>query len=446
MRQTRALISQLLQNIGGKKEVEAYLTQFAEVDSTKFAVIKVGGRVIQEGLEDLCSALAFLYEVGLYPIVIHGAGPQLTTALAQAGHLTHWDEATGLRLTDAETLSIAAKLFTRVNHKLVDALEQMGTRARPIPTGVFDGELLEPDRLGYVGRITGLDLDPIRSAIRSGHLPILSSLGHSADGQLLNINADDATRVLAERIEPHKVIFLIMKGGVLDGRKRLIPSINLAEDHEAVMAAPWLTGGMRFKMELIKDLLDKLPLSSSVAVTAPSLLPKELFTYRGSGTLIRRGERVLRVDDGLEGIDRGRLKALLEGCFRRELVPGYFEDKRFYRIYVTESYRATAILTREKGLPYLDKFAVTERAQGEGLGGSLWDRVQRDNPRMFWRSRVDNSRINPWYFSRSEGSVRDHQWVVFWHGLDSFDAIRDAIDCALEMPHSLLSHAVTEPH
>ena len=53
---------------------------------------------------------------------------------------------------------------------------------------------------------------------------------------------------------------------------------------------------MRVKIEQIKDLLDKLPLTSSVSITRPAELAKELFTHKGSGTLVRRGERVLRVD------------------------------------------------------------------------------------------------------------------------------------------------------
>ncbi|MFT7583085.1 MAG: hypothetical protein ACI9MR_004771, partial [Myxococcota bacterium] len=47
MQDTRNLISQLLRNLGGRKEVEQYLKQFSSVESTKFAVIKVGGGVIR---------------------------------------------------------------------------------------------------------------------------------------------------------------------------------------------------------------------------------------------------------------------------------------------------------------------------------------------------------------------------------------------------------------
>jgi len=181
-----------------------------------------------------------------------------------------------------------------------------------------------------------------------------------------------------------------------------------------------------------------------VALTSPFELPKELFTHRGSGTLVRKGEKVLLFENSLEGVDLPRLKGLLETCFQRPLIEGYFEKKDFFRIYVTESYRATAVITHEGDIPYLDKFAVTLKAQGEGVGGTLWERVRRDNPKMFWRSRVANRQINPWYFSKSDGSLRDKSWVVFWYGLDSFEEVQTCIQRAFAMPASLQNHSIAE--
>src|SRR5262249_29810299 len=152
-------------------------------------------------------------------------------------------------------------------------------------------------------------------------------------------------------------------------------------------------------------------------------LAKELFTHTGSGTLVRRGERVLQ-HDTLDNIDRERLRGLLEICFQRKLDEGYFDKKSFYRIYLSDSYRATAILTldptgRAPNIPYLDKFAVTTQAQGAGIGGSLWTRMKNENPRLFWRARNGNE-VNPWYFQQAQGSYRNEKWTVFWFGLDNF--------------------------
>ncbi|MCB9734750.1 MAG: acetylglutamate kinase [Deltaproteobacteria bacterium] len=433
MNETRAIISQLLRNIGSSKEVDQYLKQFSEVESAKFAVIKVRGDIIRDDLESLCSALTFLYRVALYPIVVHGSGAQLDAALAAEG--VPLETRDGRRVVDAATLRVARRVTTALNHDLVDALERMGTRARAIPAGVFRAERIEA--LGYHGHVTGVDADPIRAAIKSGHLPILSCVAESDEGQLLLVHARTATLELARAVGPAKIIFLTPEGGLTDDKGRLLRSFNLAEDYEWMMTQPFFSDSQRRKFAAMKALLDVLPHSSSIALTAPGLLPRELFTHRGSGTLIRRGEKVLCHEGGLGDVDVPRLKELLERGFGRQLVPDYFDKKGFYRVYVTESYRAAAILTMEGDLPYLDKFVVDEEAQGEGLAGSLWERLVEDNPRLFWRSRVDNTKINPWYFSRAEGSLRDGRWVVFWYGLEGFAAVQDAIAKALAMPASL---------
>jgi N-acetyl-gamma-glutamyl-phosphate reductase/acetylglutamate kinase len=126
---TRSTVVQLLSNIGSKREVQQYLSHFSSVSSQQFAVIKVGGAIITEHLESLTSALAFLNHVGLFPVVVHGAGPQLNKLLEDAGVEPQFEE--GIRVTDGKTLAVARKLFLEENLKLVEKLEEMGVRARP---------------------------------------------------------------------------------------------------------------------------------------------------------------------------------------------------------------------------------------------------------------------------------------------------------------------------
>ncbi len=185
--------------------------------------------------------------------------------------------------------------------------------------------------------------------------------------------------------------FLTGTGGLLDADGKLIDSINLSTEFDHLMQQPWINGGMRVKIEQIKDLLDCLPLESSVSITRPSDLAKELFTHKGSGTLVRRGERVLRATSWDE-LDLPRLKSLIESSFGRTLVPEYFDTTTLLRAYVSENYRAAVILTDEGQfgagrLTYLDKFAVLDDAQGEGLGRAVWNVMREETPQLFWRSR-----------------------------------------------------------
>lgn len=440
MPETRHTIVRLLQNIGSRKEVEQYLKQYSSLDSKQFAIIKAGGAVLRDDLENLASSLSFLHRVGLYPIVVHGGGPQLNAALEAEGVETKRID--GMRVTCPKTLEVARRVFREENLKLVDALESMGTKARPITSGVFEAELLDQGKFGLVGEVTGIQVDAINSAIRGGCLPILSSLGETPSGQIVNINADVAARKMAIRVKPLKIVFLTGTGGLLDQFDQVIGSVNLVEDFDNLMAQAWLHSGMRLKIQEIKELLDDLPLSSSVSITTPAQLARELFTHRGSGTLVRKGE-MINDFDGVEGVDQERLRGLLEACFQRQLDEDYFEKKPFHKIYISASYRAVAIITEEDGIPYLDKFGVTVKAQGEGLGQSLWARMKRDFPRLFWRARAEN-KINTWYFQEADGTFQNGPWTVFWYGMQDFEEMKKCVDLALNMPATFSKHGLAE--
>jgi acetylglutamate kinase len=212
--------------------------------------------------------------------------------------------------------------------------------------------------------------------------------------------------------------------------------VNLDEDFDDLMQKEWVRGGgMGRTLEQISALLRKLPRSSSVSITSPDYLAKELFTHRGAGTLVRVGERVDRYDS-FDTVDKPRLRGLLETCFGRELDPNYFSMKKPHGIYLADSYRATAVFTREEPMPYLDKFAVTTEAQGEGIGGSIWKRVRRDIPRFFWRARPNNP-VGDWYAEKADGSYKTDAWVVYWCGTRSFPEIQTCIERALAMPATL---------
>ena len=204
------------------------------------------------------------------------------------------------------------------------------------------------------------------------------------------------------------------------------------------MAQPWVSGGMRLKLEQIADLLRDLPLASSVSITRPSELAKELFTHKGSGTLVRRGEKVLRFESW-DGVDKGRMRALIDSSFApRRLAADYFERIRPYRIYVSENYRTAMILTLEDELPYLDKFAVLEDAQGEGLGRAVWQVMRAENPKLFWRSRHGN-RINAFYHEQSDGCFKAPMFKVFWYGLGAdFKTIERCVAHCVQRQPSLI--------
>lgn len=444
--QTRQTIVRLLSSMGSAKEIDQYLRRFSQLDAKKFAVVKVGGAVLRDDLDNLVSSLAFLQQVGLTPIVVHGAGPQLDAEMAVAG--IEKKTLDGLRVTSPEALAIVRRVSQAENLKLVEALQKIDARATSILGGVFEAGYLDRDRYGLVGKVDKVNLAAIEASLNAGSIPVIASLGETVAGQILNINADFAANELIKALQPYKIVFLTGSGGLLDDTGNVIDSINLATEYEHLAAQPWIHGGMRVKIEQIKDLLDALPLTSSVSITKPAELAKELFTHKGSGTYIRRGERVLRATAWHE-LDLARMRALIESGFApRMLAPDYFERTPLLRAYVSENYRAAVILLNAELATggrhvYLDKFAVLDEAQGEGLGRAVWQVMREETPSLFWRSRHGNV-VNHFYYAESDGCFKLPAFKAFWYGIDDFDEIEACVNYCRAKTPTLIEPAPAE--
>ncbi|MEM1029640.1 MAG: acetylglutamate kinase [Myxococcota bacterium] len=435
MSEPREIIVELLRNIGGRKEVQEYLRHYTSVDARKFAVLRVGDLVLDTQRADIAAALGFLHRVGLYPIVVHGAGAQLQAALNRHSPARPRPERDGWLYTSPETLEAIRVAYRDSGLSLVDALQEQGTAARPITSGVFGAELIDEARHGLVGTVTQVDPTALTASIRAGQLPIVMSLGETSRGQLVDLSTDEAALALAGMVEPHKVIFLNSEGGIYDDAGRRVDAVNVADEAVPLSTQSRFSPRTRDRLRRIESALAALPGTTSVSVTRPSQLARELFTHRGAGTLLRRGERVRRYPEG-EGVDRPRLRDLIEGCFGRSLTADYFDEKDVACVYLSEDYRGTAIVVREAGDAYLDKFAVTDKARGEGLGATIWRLVRADHPALFWRARRDNP-VNRWYFDQADGTYAQGDWVTFWYGMDDFDDIQRCVARALAIPPTL---------
>jgi len=429
----RQTIVQLLSNMRDGKEIREYLARFSGVDQERFAVIKIGGAVIRDDLDGLAAALAFLQTVGLSPVVVHGGGPQLDVALEEAGIETK--RVKGLRVTSDAAIPVIRETLTTANLSVVDAIRAAGGFAAAIPSGVFEATLKDEAVLGRVGEPSRVRLELVAAAARAGQAPVLACLGETSDGCLVNVNADAAVRALVHALQPYKVVFLTGTGGLLDMAGEILSSINLATDFDDLMQADWVSGGMQLKLEEIKRLLDDLPLSSSVSITKPAELARELFTHAGAGTLVRRGERIIATSS-MNDLDQTRLNSLVAEAFGRAPIEGYWDGLDLDQAFVTENYRAAAITTRLDDWVYLDKFAVMDEAKGEGLGRAVWHRLTEYAPKLMWRSRTDNP-VNGFYFDECTGAVRRDEWTVFWRGDMSAGEVDASLNKIFDLPATL---------
>lgn len=415
MSEVRETVLELLAQLGSSREARQYLKEFSSVEESRFAVVKVGGGILRDHLDELASALAFLHRLGLRPVVLHGAGPQVDAALEEAGVKS--ERLDNLRVTTEEVMAVARPVIYEQNLALVEALEQRGIRARGLQHGTFQARFLDRDRYGLVGEITDVNLESLRRAVRAGALPVLTFLGESPSGQVLNINADIAARELVWAIRPHKIIFLTPSGGLLDRNGRVISAVTLNNDYESLMQEPWVHSGMRLKLQQINEMLEGLDDSTSVSITSADQLTRELFTYRGAGTLVRQGEGI-DLFDAPEAEILEDVAKRVEASFGKTLQAGWVEGLARPAVLLSHSRRAAAVVVEgQDGFPYLEKFIVTPEAQGEGLGAAMWQVLRARYPQLYWRSRNSNP-ITPWYFLQADCCERHGPWVVFCNGID----------------------------
>ena len=434
-RTARSAVIHVLNSIGSKREVEQYLAQFSSVASQQFAVIKVGGAILTDHLETLCLALRHLNLMGLYPIIIHGAGPQLNKRLEEAGVEPQFEE--GIRVTDGRTMSIARNLFLEENLKLVQTLSDLGVNARPVTMGVFTAEFLNKDKWQYVGKITKVNKRAVEAAINDECLPILTSMAETEEGQVLNVNADVAAGELARALEPLKIVYLSEKGGLINGdTNEKISAINLDEEYDQLMSQWWVRHGTRLKIKEMKQLLDDLPRTSSVAIIHPENMEKELFTHSGAGTLIRRGNKILSSTKIHEIPDMDKFKQALyretDGSNAEMKVDNYIGnlEKQGFKAYHDEQMEALAIVIPakdEKSMSQLTTFSVTRTAWLGNIADNIFQNLRRDFPRLMWIVRQSDRNLT-WYFDIADGSLVKGKNVLFWYGLEDAEEVRQLME------------------
>ncbi len=376
----------------GVPEAQKYLDKFQEQykKGTAFAVIKVGGDVVEYEMKELTETCAALHRLGLLPVVIHGGGPQMNDELARKGVEPEYIR--GSRVTDEVTLEVASRIFKGLNQRVVDALQNLGVPAVGLADGIFNAEIKVPE-LKFVGEIESVNEGPIVEALAAGQVPVLTSLGVSSEGQELNINADVAARDLVLSLKPHRVLFASAKGGWLDEETgEVVNSVDLSNEYDALASIDY-TGrqGTLLKLNEIKLILDSVPPSTSVAIaSAPGMLT-ELFTQEGSGTMFIKGQKVdIKGDDEVREFTYGD-KVVANVLNKPKLGKDLF--------------------------PILTEFYVAPDARGLGHEGAVWKAIKEEYETLAWvihSDQPDNSALS---VEHADGTLIDRNSgaTVAWY-------------------------------
>jgi acetylglutamate kinase len=225
-------------------------------------LVKIAGALLErdEHVHSIARQVAELARNGHELLVVHGGGRIFTSTLDRMGIESRF--VSGLRVTDRETRDVAVMVFAGLlNKKLAGAISLTGQPAVGISASDAACFLAEPmqlgdygNQLGFVGYLSEVNVDFLRSLWRVGVVPVASCLGLGADGEIYNINADHMAAAAAEFIRADRLIYLTDVAGVLDGEK-ILRAVNGAEVEDLIRRNK-VSGGMILKLEAAKRALD----------------------------------------------------------------------------------------------------------------------------------------------------------------------------------------------
>ena len=272
----------------------------------KVIVIKYGGNaMINEELKmQVMEDVALLHLIGVKVVLVHGGGPEISDMLKKIGKEAVFVD--GLRVTDAETVDVVQMVLAgKINKTLVKLLESKGGKAMGI-SGI-DGHMIQckvkDERLGFVGEITDINVQPILDLLEKDYIPVVSTVGCDMDGHTYNVNADTAAASIAGAMKASRLITMTDIPGVMMDPKdpeSLIPCIDL-QDAKDLFESGVISGGMIPKVQCcidaIKDGVHKVTILDG---RVPHAILMELLTDEGAGTMVledkfARNEKTLRM-------------------------------------------------------------------------------------------------------------------------------------------------------
>ena len=258
----------------------------------KTIVIKYGGNAMinEELKQQVMEDIILLRLVGVRIVLVHGGGPEITETLSKIGKETVFVD--GLRVTDKETAEVVQMVLAgKINKSLVNLLQIKGGKAMGI-SGI-DGNLItakpKDTRLGYVGTITDVNVEPITDLIRHHYIPVVSTVARDEEGNVYNINADTAAAYIAGALEAECLISMTDIAGILkdkDNPETLIPKITVSEAKK-LFEDGTISGGMIPKVECCLEAIARgVKKVFIMDGRVPHSLLIETLTDEGAGTMV----------------------------------------------------------------------------------------------------------------------------------------------------------------
>ena len=284
-----------------KAEILAQALPYIRKFHGKTMVIKYGGNAMTDPAlqQDFAEDVVLLKLVGMNPVVVHGGGPQIETALKRLGKKGEFIQ--GMRVTDAETMEVVEMVLGgQVNKEIVNLINKHGGKAVGLTGkdagfirakklmmqkhGAPVGDLID---VGQVGEITGIDPSLISFLDKGDFIPVIAPIGVGEEGETYNINADVVAGKLAEILHAEKLMLLTNTPGVLDKAGNLLTGLTPRQIDDLV-ADGTLSGGMLPKIGSALDAARNGVKSVHIIDgRVEHCLLLEILTDHGVGTMIK---------------------------------------------------------------------------------------------------------------------------------------------------------------
>lgn len=268
----------------------------------KTIVVKYGGSVGEDELNNFARDIVLMRYVGMNPVVVHGGGPQIGDLLDRLGKESRF--VAGLRVTDSETMEVVEMVLVgKINQKIVAAIQTLGGNAigisgkegkmilaRKIDVSKLarasDIKISKSEDLGMVGEVEKINPNLIKVLENSGYIPVIAPIGFDENGATYNINADHVAGKIAGALNAVKLVILTNVPGILDNDKKLVSTLTESSARNMIRKGAISSGMIPKVMCAIGSLHEGVEKVHIIDGRVERALILELFTDAGIGTEI----------------------------------------------------------------------------------------------------------------------------------------------------------------
>ena len=273
-----------------------------------FVVLLPGDAIVHDHVTSIVHDLALLSVLGVRVVLVHGARPQIDSALEAAGIAARFHNER--RITDQDTIARVESAVARVRTQ-IEGLFCLGLPNTPLHNtriNVLSGNLVTARPIGVVdgvdhlfsGRVRTIHHELIERLLDGEAIVLLSPLGYSPSGEAFNLQSEELAAEVAIALGADKFIAFDRLSGVVDADRRARSDVTPDELAELLPSLDVEPPTRRTLSELVRACRAGIPRCHLVGYADDGALLRELFTAEGCGTQVS--------EDGAQHIRRATVK------------------------------------------------------------------------------------------------------------------------------------------